>query len=115
MKRIRTGLLIGSVVLAGSAQAADATLDQGKLIYERWCAICHDPGLPGAEALQAKYKGSKPAALDERTDLPPAVTKTFVRKGVSIMPFFRKTEVSDKDLDALAAYLARNGKRETKP
>ena len=30
-----------------------------------------------------------------------------MRKGVSIMPFFRKTEVSDADLDALAAYLAR--------
>ena len=26
------------------------------------------------------------------------------------MPFFRKTEISDADLDALAAYLARNNK-----
>jgi hypothetical protein len=63
--------------------------------------------LPGTIALETKYKGSKPALLDQRTDLLPPVTKTFVRKGVSIMPFFRKTEVSDADLDALAAYLAR--------
>jgi hypothetical protein len=30
-----------------------------------------------------------------------------VRHGVSIMPPFRKTEVSDTDLAALTAYLAR--------
>jgi mono/diheme cytochrome c family protein len=57
-----------------------------------------------------KYKGAKPALLTERKDLPPPVTKTFGRKGVSVMPFFRKTEISDADLDALAAYLARNSK-----
>jgi (+)-pinoresinol hydroxylase len=66
--------------------------------------------LPGTIALEAKYKGAKPALLSERTDLIPAVTKTFVRKGVSIMPFFRKTEISDVDLEALAAYIARNNK-----
>jgi hypothetical protein len=60
--------------------------------------------------LEAKYKGSKPALLDQRTDLLPPVTKTFVRKGVSVMPFFRKTEIGDADLDALAAYLARSRK-----
>jgi hypothetical protein len=31
-----------------------------------------------------------------------------VRHGVSVMPFLRKTEISDADLDALAAYLTRN-------
>ena len=38
------------------------------------------------------------------------VIKTFVRKGVSIMPIFRKTEITDTELDVLAAYLARNTK-----
>jgi (+)-pinoresinol hydroxylase len=33
--------------------------------------------------------------------------KTIVRQGVSFMPQFRKTEISDADLDALAVYLAR--------
>lgn len=64
--------------------------------------------LPGAQALAAKYKGTKPAFLDQRTDLSPGVVKYFVRNGVSVMPFFRKTMVSDADLDALAAYLSRN-------
>ncbi len=44
--------------------------------------------------------------LEERTDLVPQITKNFVRTGVSVMPFFRKTEISDAELDALAAYLA---------
>ena len=34
------------------------------------------------------------------------LVKAVVRTGVSVMPFFRKTEVSDADLNALAAYLA---------
>ena len=100
------------LALAGCAFGADeATIQHGQKVYEYWCATCHGPGsLPGTVALQTKYKGAKPALLSERTDLLPAVTKTFVRHGVSIMPFFRKTEISDADLDALAAYLARNKK-----
>jgi hypothetical protein len=31
-----------------------------------------------------------------------------VRQGVSFMPQFRKTEISDEELTALAAYLTRN-------
>jgi mono/diheme cytochrome c family protein len=34
--------------------------------------------------------------------------KVLVRHGISVMPQFRKTEISDQELDALAAYLARN-------
>jgi mono/diheme cytochrome c family protein len=100
------------LVIAGCAFGADqATIQKGEQVFDYWCATCHGPGnLPGTIALQAKYKGAKPALLTERTDLTPPVTKTFVRKGVSIMPFFRKTEVSDADLDALAAYLARDNK-----
>ena len=95
-------LTIGFLVAMGSAFAAD-----GKQVYQYWCATCHGPRLPGTIALYAKYKGSKPALLEERTDLAPAVTKAFVRNGVSIMPFFRKTEIGDADLEALAEYLAR--------
>jgi len=99
------------VIISMNAAAADeAQLQKGKEVYMYWCWNCHGEGVgkPGTAALAAKYKGSKPAILDQRTDLIPPVTKTFVRKGISIMPYFRKTEVSDADLDALAAYLARN-------
>jgi mono/diheme cytochrome c family protein len=74
--------------------------------------MCHGEGVgkPGTLALQAKYKGALPALLDKRTDLTQALIKTYVRNGISIMPIFRKTEISDADLDAIAAYLTRNNK-----
>ena len=118
----RTGLtallLIVAAALASSAHvgaqggttpAPDrAQLERGKAVYDQWCAACHDAGPrhPGTQALEVLYKGTKPAALRERTDLVPKLTETFVRRGVSVMPPFRKTEISDADLAALAAYLA---------
>jgi (+)-pinoresinol hydroxylase len=99
------------VVSAASAFAQDAaTIDKGKQVYDYWCATCHGAGRgkPGTTALAAKYKGTdRPAVLDERTDLTPQSVRFFTRNGVSIMPIFRKTEVSDSDLDAIAAYLTR--------
>jgi len=35
----------------------------------------------------------------------------IVRTGISVMPQFRKTEISDAELDALAAYLSKNTPR----
>jgi len=85
---------------------------RGYVEYQKFCSMCHGEGVgrPGTLALQAKYKGAVPALLDKRTDLTPAFVKTTVRNGISVMPFFRKTEISDADLDAIAAYLARNNK-----
>jgi len=64
--------------------------------------------MPGTAALAVKYKSAKPAELERRTDLTPEFVSTFVRKGVGIMPPFRPTELSNDDLKALGAYLARN-------
>jgi mono/diheme cytochrome c family protein len=112
MNRARIALaaavLAAAVVAATPAQAQSAKPD-GKAVFTKWCAPCHGdgPGKPGTAALEALYKGAKPALLEQRTDLPPELTKQFVRTGVSVMPFFRKTEISDAELDSLAAYLAR--------
>jgi mono/diheme cytochrome c family protein len=95
-------------MFAVAAPAQEANPERGKQVFDAWCAPCHGggPGKPGTAALEALYKGQKPALLEERTDLVPELTKQFVRTGVSVMPFFRKTEISDADLEALAAYLA---------
>ena len=61
--------------------------------------------MSGTEALAAKSGGRKPAVLEERTDLSADLIKYDVRHGVGIMPFFRKTEVVNADLEAIAAYL----------
>ena len=99
-------ILLSSVLI--SVQGQD--LDAGKKVFDKWCAPCHAAGLdyPGTLALSAKYTGVKSPVLEEWTDLPPELTKIFVRNGISIMPFFRKTEISDAELEDLAAYLARN-------
>ena len=93
---------------APNATAGAPELQRGKAVFDEWCAGCHAPGPrhPGTQALDALYKGTKPGALEGRTDLVPKLTEQFVRKGVSVMPPFRKTEISDRDLAALAAYLA---------
>jgi mono/diheme cytochrome c family protein len=110
MSRIGTTLLIAvALAFAGQAHAAGPFgTKKGQEVFERWCTACHGAGQdkPGTVALAAKYKGSLPALLEERTDLTPDQTVFFVRNGVSIMPPFRKTEISDAELDALAAYLA---------
>ncbi len=81
----------------------------GYLAFQRECAVCHGtgPAKPGTRALRAKYAGKVPALLEQRTDLQPAYVEYIVRHGVSVMPPFRKTELSDADLAAIAAYLAR--------
>ena len=58
-----------------------------------------------AESLQVKYAGKLPAVLLDRTDLAPEVVARFVRTGVLSMPPFRKTEITDAELAAVAAYI----------
>ena len=86
---------------------------KGYVQYQDYCSMCHGegPGRPGTMALEAKYKGALPALLADRTDLTPQLIKMYVRQGISIMPIFRKTEISDADLEAIAAYLTRNNKK----
>ena len=115
MKSVRAGLLVAmSLFFATHAFAApapdDAQIERGHKVYQKWCYPCHGPGAdkPGTASLAAR--GQKPAVLEERTDLTPAVIKTFVRHGVLFMPTFRKTEISDADLAAISAYLTKNNK-----
>ena len=92
-------------------------IQHGHEVFQARCNLCHGdypkdikPGMvpmAGTQALKAKYKGSKPALLEQRTDLTPELVRFYVRHGQGIMPFFRPTEVSDADLDAIAAYLTR--------
>lgn len=83
-------------------------LREGQQLYDYWCAACHapGPGHPGTQALEARYAGAMPGALEDRTNLAPEFVAVIVRNGVSIMPFFRKTEINDEELAAIGAYLA---------
>jgi mono/diheme cytochrome c family protein len=106
-----------TLMLTGTARAAQPEpLATGQAVYEHWCAPCHapGPGHPGTQSLQLKYKGQLPAVLLDRTDLMPVTVSTFVRQGVLLMAPFRKTEITDAELNALSVYVARNFKAERK-
>ena len=111
MKTFTTVLIfIFTLVFIQSAQADENTMKTGETVFNHWCAPCHDPGMehPGTMALAAKYKGEIEPVLASRTGMTKEFVAQFVREGVSVMPFFRKTEISDTELDALSEYLMRN-------
>ena len=105
-------------VRAGEA-LKDPGEQRGREVFQQRCAACHAaipkdgigppflPAMAGTQALQARYKGAKPAELEQRTDLTTDFVKAIVRNGLNSMPFFRPTELSDDDLSALGAYLTR--------
>ena len=97
------------LVLIAPAMAQDdaSPASRGAVVYDYWCATCHapGPGMPGTQALQVKYNGEIPAVLLERPGLTAAYIAAIVRTGISVMPPFRKTEISDADLDALSDYV----------
>jgi mono/diheme cytochrome c family protein len=92
---------------------------RGREVFRERCAACHAaipkdtigppylPPMAGTQALQARYKGAKPAELEQRTDLTAEFVTAIVRNGLNSMPFFRPTELSAEDLAALGAYLSR--------
>lgn len=117
MKRVLIALALVAACAACSKQAgqSDAAAQAkappaspGKQVFDKWCAACHasGPRYPGTASLAAKYGKDMPAALEERKDLTPETVAYFVRHGVSIMPPFRKTEITDQQLAALGAYLS---------
>lgn len=107
----KTGLLVLAIIIvfSDSVRAQDGLMERGHAVYDKWCLPCHgdDPLNPGTIALGAKYKGRLPAVLAQRTDLTAEGIEQAVRHGISIMPFFRKTEIDDEELRAMIFYLTR--------
>jgi (+)-pinoresinol hydroxylase len=108
----------GVLTVASAAFAAEPSMvEHGNRLFQYHCAPCHGKGagergafLPGTNALNVKYQGKLPGALEERTDLLPELVTYIIRHGIEGMPFFRKTEISDSEAAAIGAYLARNNK-----
>ena len=95
-----------------------AQVAEGKAVFQRVCTPCHGTGwgtdgaptLPGPTALALKYKGQVSPLLEQRTDLTPALLKAYVRNGTGGMPMFRKTEITDSQIEAVAAYFKESAK-----
>jgi (+)-pinoresinol hydroxylase len=108
---ILVGILVS--ILAAAVATADAAFtpqqQQGKRVYNHICVYCHSPGVWGTNRL-AKRMDKDHAVLENRTDLSTTVIQTVVRTGIGSMPPLRKTEISDADLAAVAAYLTRKNR-----
>lgn len=106
-------VLAGLLGVAIGAPAQDA--DRGRARFEHSCEPCHGDGpgddgramLPGTDALRIKYGGTLPALIERRTDLTADVIRVFVRRGTWSMPPFRPTEITEADIQDIAAYLQR--------
>ena len=89
-------------------------VERGRQLYDQNCSICHAQGvgMAGTESLRrsfaARGETERDPILANRTDLNGTVIRTFVRYGTKSMSYFRKTEVSDEDLDLIVEYLTRN-------
>jgi mono/diheme cytochrome c family protein len=109
-----TTLMIAMGLATFASLASAAEPPSGEAVWKRWCVHCHSTGRgnPGTESLTVKYRGRTPAipaALLDRTDMTPEFVAFSVRQGVLSMPPFRKTEVTDAELAALAKWLASGG------
>lgn len=89
------------------AHPAAASRADARALYLKHCGICHLKGGTGTFMLSRRL-GKQRALLAQRTDLTAAYVKAVVRNGLNSMPAFTRVEVTDRELDAIAAYLARH-------
>jgi len=103
-----------AAVPAAVATAAAPGLDDGNRVFEHWCLPCHaaGPGHPGTNRL-AERLGTENSVLLDRENLNEAYVQTVVRNGFQMMPPFRPTEISDRELEALATFVVSGGGRRT--
>lgn len=87
------------------------TASDGKLAFEVHCGYCHLTGGMGTNLLtkQRMALGETPdkGLLVNRTDLTADYVKTVVRQGKNAMPPQTKVDITDSELDAVAAYLGK--------
>ena len=114
MTRIAASLGILALALGISVASADDTSptpkeQEGKRLFNHTCVYCHGPGVWGTNRL-SKRLDKEHALLENRTDLTPGAIRAIVRNGIGSMPPLRKTELSDADVEAIAAYLTRKNR-----
>ena len=79
--------------------------DEGERLFGQECAFCHVGKATGTMMLGRRL-GQEQAELVRRTDLDPDYVKAVVRNGLLNMPPLSKVELTDTELDKIAAYLS---------
>ena len=84
---------------------------EGEALFSNRCGSCHLAGGMGTNLLtkQRMMMGETPdkGLLANRTDMTPDYVKSVVRNGKMAMPRLSRVDVTDKELDAIAAYLGK--------
>lgn len=75
----------------------------GEKLYLERCAMCHGPGGMGTGLLARR---ADQPLLEKRTDLTIDYVAQAARMGIGNMPAIPRGEVSDADLQLIAAHLA---------
>lgn len=94
------GLLLAQGALAGSPP-------DGKALYRERCGMCHQTIGMAVGILSRRPNDESQGFLEERKDLSATFVRTVVRTGIANMPRMPRGEVSDAELEAIAAYLAK--------
>jgi mono/diheme cytochrome c family protein len=85
----------------------------GAALFSNLCGACHLAGGMGTNLLtkQRVVVGEPPESglLENRKDLTQNYVKIIVRRGRMAMPSLTRVEVTDAELDAIAAYLGKAG------
>lgn len=99
-----TGGLALSAAFAATAQDGPAPRT-GEQIFADKCVFCHDARGWGTRSLARRTPEGQAQLLDRQV-LPAVLVRYAVRRGVGSMPQFTPTEISDAELDNLAAWLS---------
>ena len=107
-------MLAAILLAAGPLAAQEPTLtahqEQGRKLFQSTCLYCHGEKVWGTFALQRRL-GADQGLLEKRTDLVAPFVKSVVRNGLGSMPAYRRTELTDADVDAIVDYLTRPGSK----
>jgi len=106
-----SGVLLVLAALPTGLSAAEPKLtaqqEQGQALYRGTCLHCHGERVWGTFTLGRRL-GASNALLENRTDLARPYVEAVIRRGVGSMPAYRRTELSDAEVKAIADYLSRN-------
>ena len=84
-----------------------AAVQNGERMFQRRCGVCHLEGGMGTMVLARRLPPEQAKLLD-RPGLQPAFVVSTVRNGMGAMPRMTRVDVTDAELNAIAAYLARS-------
>ncbi len=90
-----------TVPLAEVVEMPSQELQQGRKLFNEYCASCHPGGMGGVGLAII----NKP--------LPKALIKFQIRNGIGVMPAFEEKVLSDNEVESIATYVVylRKGKK----